>query len=158
MEDRVLSERASSGPATGADGARHAASPSPSREAWIPKETLCELLEISPRTVDRMVRRGELVRRRAGRESHFRVIDARRAGANAVDGTPEALSQLEDNSELESARRYIARLVSMVDTLAERVATLERERTELLDVLSGAGKIRTVVSEVAPRYSAAKPS
>lgn len=105
---------------------------------WISKESLCETLDVSPRTVDRMVRRGELVRRRVGRESQFRVIDASRTPANSVEGTAQALAKLDQQRSLESAQQYIAQLVGVVDRLAERVANLERERAELRAELTAA--------------------
>jgi len=111
---------------------------------WLTKADVCKQLCVSPRTVDRLVKRGEVVRRKLGRESRFRIVGDveprdlptfARQTARYGSPAPPALGgagqmligQQTEIESLEIAQGYITQLVGLVDRLVERVATLERQ-------------------------------
>ena len=119
---------------------------------WLTKQDVCTLLSVSPRTVDRLVKRGQILRRKLGRESRFQVVGEVEARAPAIvemvpQKTPVATPStsqmgsagrllLESHAEiasLEMAQNYLTQLIGLVDQLVQRVAVLERERGRQLE-------------------------
>ncbi len=119
---------------------------------WLTKQDVCAQLSVSPRTVDRLVKRGQILRRKLGRESRFQVVGEVEARAPAIvqfvpprtSVAPPPSPQLggagrlllESHAEiatLEMAQNYLTQLIGLVDQLVQRVAVLERERGRQLE-------------------------
>ena len=117
---------------------------------WMTRKEALEHLEVSPRTLERMVKRGEVTRQRMGRQSRYRIVNwrqqaksevanRRQASKNVTPVTP--MSDANDADSKKAPTPDISKLIALVDRL-------EREKTETVALNQKlAEKLMTVESQ-----------
>ena len=99
---------------------------------WMTRKEALGHLQVSARTLERMVKRGEVTRQRMGRQSRYRIvnwrqqaksggINRRQASKNVAPVTP--VSDANDANSTQALTPDISKLIALVDRL-------EREKTE----------------------------
>ena len=106
---------------------------------WMTRKEALGYLKVSPRTLERMVTRGEVARQRIGRQSRYRIINwrqqaksettnKRQASINVTSMTPVSDVNdvsFSDASSNEEATLDLSKLIGLVDRL-------EREKTDAI--------------------------